>query len=62
MRIADQTKRPLTVVVQQFFNEVDVGKDHSSAAVSLELELVKGITTMRVRRRKISKGGSRTPQ
>ena len=48
--------------MQQLFNEVDVGKDHSSAAVSLELELVKGIATMRVRRGKISKGGSRTPQ
>jgi len=35
--------------MQEFFNEVDMGEDHSSTAVSLELELVEGLTVMCVR-------------
>jgi hypothetical protein len=32
--------------MQQLFNQIDVGEDHSSAAVSLELELVEGLAGM----------------
>jgi hypothetical protein len=34
-----------TIVVKQFFNEIDVRQDHSSAAVTLELKLIQGIST-----------------
>ena len=37
----------LTVVMQQFFDKVDVGEDHSSTAVPLELELVEGLAEVR---------------
>jgi len=49
-RMIDTAGETLTVVMKQFFDEVDVGKNHSSTAVPLELELVEGLTKMRVRR------------
>lgn len=39
------------VVTEELFNEVDVCKNHSAAAVSLELEFVESITEMLVNRR-----------
>jgi hypothetical protein len=35
--------------MEQFFDEVDVGENHPSTAVPLELELVKGLAGMWVR-------------
>lgn len=32
------------IVSQEFFDQVDVGQHHSSAAVSLQLKLIKSIT------------------
>jgi len=32
-----------TVVVKQFVNEIDVGQNHSSAAVPMETKLVKSV-------------------
>jgi len=48
-RTADPTVGTLTVIMQQFLDEVDVGEDHSSTAVPLELELVEGLAEMQVR-------------
>ena len=47
--MADPAVGTLTIVMQQFFDEVDVSEDHSSTAVPLELELVEGLTGMQVR-------------
>ena len=33
-----------TVVMQEFFDEVYMGKDHTPAAVSFELQLIKSVT------------------
>ena len=49
IRLVDPAEESLTVVMQQLFNEVDVGKNHSSTAVPLELELVEGLAGMWVR-------------
>ena len=49
-RMIDTTGETLTVVMKQFFDEVDVGKNHSSTTVPLELELVEGLAGTRVRR------------
>jgi hypothetical protein len=37
-------KRAQTIVVKEFFNQVNVGENHSSTAISLQLKLIKGIT------------------
>lgn len=42
--------RPLTIVVEQFFDEVDVSENHPSTAVSLQLELIQCITACQVGR------------
>lgn len=57
----DQAKEPLTVVMQQFFNQVDMGEDHPSTTVPLELELVEGLTAIRISRKTNGKRGTRTP-
>ena len=61
-RMVDPGGETLTVVMEQFFDEVDVGENHSPAAVSLELELVEGLTGMRVRRERERGGSARTPR
>ena len=43
-RVVDPTVETLTVVMEQFFDEVDVGENHPSTAVPLELELVESLT------------------
>lgn len=45
----DPAGKTLTVVMQQFFNKVDVGENHSPTAVPLEMEVVEGLAGMRVR-------------
>jgi len=55
-RVVDPTVETLTVVMEQFFDEVDVGENHPSTAVPLELELVESLTGKRVRRER-ERGG-----
>ena len=42
----EKPKKARTIVMEEFFNEVDMGQHHASAAVSFELKLVEGISTM----------------
>ena len=58
----DQAKGPLTVVMQKFFNQVDVSEDHSSATVPLELEFVEGLAAMQVSGKTNTMHNVRTPR
>ena len=58
--LVDPAGESLTVVMQQLFDKVDVGENHSSAAIPLELELVEGLTGMWVRDERERKGSTRT--
>ena len=48
-RMVDLAGETLTIVMEQFFDEVDVGENHSSTAVPFELKLVKGFTGIQIR-------------
>lgn len=48
MRSAPRHTKALTVVVEQLLDQVDVGEHHSSAAVSLEPELVQSVALVKV--------------
>jgi len=52
----------LTVVMQQFFDKVDVGEDHPPTTVSLELELVEGLARVWSATNKSTMGSTRTPR
>lgn len=61
-RVVDPTVETLTVVMEQFFDEVDVGENHPSTAVPLELELIESLTGKRVSANESAGGSARTPR